>query len=269
MATSPKEMAEIVRRLSAKSAPRDTVLAAITPKEAALLKARGGAGKKDPVTGVTHFYDLDDDSPSGSGDNATDPDKDKNTGSNGRSEANTGWGKMPGDNGPWTNNTGGAYGDLTGVQTTKREGKYNDVTGEYKSSSVTMSGWDRIRAIAAGLFGSLKSVGPLLSGNPVGLVYGAATGARAANKLTNGIRGNTGLPGSEPGPVTTSDSNARNGATVAAAKSLTDVSTGLLGGTTPTFDYFQAIARSKQGQKSTVLGGGTGSAPTSTSLLGV
>ena len=60
MATSPKEMAEIVRRLSAKNAPKDTVLAAITPKEAALLKARGGSGKVDPVTGVKHFEENDD-----------------------------------------------------------------------------------------------------------------------------------------------------------------------------------------------------------------
>ena len=150
MATNPKEMAEIVRRLSAKNAPKDTVLAAITPKEAALLKARGGAGKKDPVTGVTHFYDLDDDGPSGSGDNATDPDKDKNTGSNGRSEATTGWGKMPGDNGSWTNTTGGALDSLEGGQTTKREGKDNEATGEYTSSSVTMGGSFQSRCWSVG-----------------------------------------------------------------------------------------------------------------------
>ena len=274
MAMSPKEMAEIVRRLSMKTAPKDVVLAAITQKEEAILKARGGSGKVDPVTGVKHFYDLDDDGPSGSNttNNASDPDKDKETGFNGRSGVTTGFGKMPGDSGAWTNNTGGAYGDLSGTQTTKRDGKYNAETGEYKSSSVTMSGWDRIRSIAAGLFGSVKSIGPLLSGNPVGLAYGAVTGTKAATNFINGIRGNTGLPGDDPGPVTTSDSNARSGAGLAAAKALTDTSAGLLGtfkSRTPTIDYFTAIARSKQGAKSTVLGGGTGVSPTSTSLLGV
>lgn len=35
----------------------DTVLAHITPKEAALLKARGGSGRIDPNTGLPHFED--------------------------------------------------------------------------------------------------------------------------------------------------------------------------------------------------------------------
>lgn len=35
----------------------DTVLAHITPKEAALLKARGGSGRIDPNTGLPHFDD--------------------------------------------------------------------------------------------------------------------------------------------------------------------------------------------------------------------
>jgi len=269
MATNPKEMAEIVRRLSAKNAPKDTVLAAITPKEAAILKARGGSGKVDPVTGVKHFEENDDNA--GYNDDGSWNDSSKRDKSNGRSEATTGFGKMPGDSGSWSNNTGGAYGDLSGTQTAKRSGSYNEATGEYRSSSVTMGGWDRIRAIAAGLFGGLKSIGPLLSGNPVGVAYGAITGAKATTKLVNGIRGNTGLPGDDLKPTATTDST-RTGAGLVASKALTDSSTSLLGGTTkatPTFDYFQAIARSRQGQKSTVLGGGTGSAPSSTSLLGV
>ena len=124
----------------------------------------------------------------------------------------------------------------------------------------------------SGLAGLFKATNALLSGNPVGLAYGAVTGTKAATNFINGIRGNTGLPGNDPGPVTTSDSNARSGAGIADAKSLTDISTGLLGSSfsrTPTIDYFTAIARSKQGAKSTVLGGGTGVSPTSTSLLGV
>ena len=37
----------------------DTVLAHITPAEAALLKKRGGAGTVNPVTGLLEFYDAD------------------------------------------------------------------------------------------------------------------------------------------------------------------------------------------------------------------
>ncbi len=37
----------------------DTVLAHITPDEARLLKRRGGAGTRNPVTGLLEFYDAD------------------------------------------------------------------------------------------------------------------------------------------------------------------------------------------------------------------
>ena len=39
---------------------RDTILAHITPEEARLLKARGGAGTKNPRTGLREFLSLDD-----------------------------------------------------------------------------------------------------------------------------------------------------------------------------------------------------------------
>ena len=59
MPSSPKisNIAELVRR---HGRGRDTVLAHITPKEAALLKARGGRGSRNPHTGLLEFDDFTD-----------------------------------------------------------------------------------------------------------------------------------------------------------------------------------------------------------------
>jgi len=50
-------LAEMIR---AKGRGKDTVLAHITPKEAALLKKRGGAGSINPDTGLLEYYDGED-----------------------------------------------------------------------------------------------------------------------------------------------------------------------------------------------------------------
>ena len=50
-------LAEMIR---AKGRVKDTVLAHISPKEAALLKRRGGAGTINPDTGLPEFYDGED-----------------------------------------------------------------------------------------------------------------------------------------------------------------------------------------------------------------
>lgn len=278
MATNPKEMAEIVRRLSAKNAPKDTVLAAITPKEAAILKARGGSGKVDPVTGVKHFEENDDNA--GYNDDGSWNDSSKRDTEGGKADRIAAAQQARDD-------AMNAMGKAAGAEST--EGTYK--TG-YSATIEHKGTFGRIVAAARALFSGLATIGNASTGNSIGAALSgydayknakiamdgtkvtvhsgaAATSKPSGPPSTASDSGNTGLPGSEPGPVTTSESNTRNGSTVAAAKSLTDISKGLLGGTTPTFDYFQAIARSKQGQKSTVLGGGTGSAPTSTSLLGV
>jgi hypothetical protein len=49
-----KALAEMLRR---QGRGQDTILAHITPKEAALLKARGGAGTINPATGLPEFQD--------------------------------------------------------------------------------------------------------------------------------------------------------------------------------------------------------------------
>jgi hypothetical protein len=54
------DMAGLAQILRKKGRGRDTVLAHITPQEAALLKARGGRGSTNPDTGLPEF-ELDDD----------------------------------------------------------------------------------------------------------------------------------------------------------------------------------------------------------------
>jgi hypothetical protein len=55
------DLKEIARMLSKKGRGGDTMLAHITPKEAALLKESGGSGTVNPDTGLLEFYDGYDD----------------------------------------------------------------------------------------------------------------------------------------------------------------------------------------------------------------
>jgi hypothetical protein len=67
----------LAQLLESKGRKGDTMLAHITPQEAALLKARGGAGTMNPDTGLPEFYDGDADtyfSPSRAGRVAVDTD---------------------------------------------------------------------------------------------------------------------------------------------------------------------------------------------------
>ena len=52
------DLRQIAALLRSKGRHGDTVLAHINPKEAALLKARGGAGTANPETGLPEFYDY-------------------------------------------------------------------------------------------------------------------------------------------------------------------------------------------------------------------
>ena len=52
------DLASIAELLRSKGRGKDTVLAHITPKEAALLKKRGGRGSKNPDTGLLEFDDT-------------------------------------------------------------------------------------------------------------------------------------------------------------------------------------------------------------------
>ena len=271
MATSPKEMAEIVRRLSAKNAPQDTVLAAITPKEAALLKARGGSGKVDPVTGVKHFEENDDNA--GYNDDGSWNDSSKRDTEGGKADRLAAAQQARDD----AMNT---MGKAAGAEST--EG--TDKTG-YSATIEHKGIFGRIVAAARALFSGLATVGNVSTGNILGAAltgydtYKNAkiamdgdfrpvhSGAAAASKPSGPASA------SKPsGPASAASDSGRTGAGVVASASLTDASSNLLGSPfsrTPTIDYFTAISRSKQGAKSTVLGGGTGASPTSTSLLGV
>ena len=52
------DMASLAKMLEKQGRGKDTVLAHITPKEAALLKARGGRGSRNPATGLLEFEDV-------------------------------------------------------------------------------------------------------------------------------------------------------------------------------------------------------------------
>ena len=54
------DLPALAEMLRAKGRVKDTVLAHISPKEAALLKRRGGAGTINPDTGLPEFYDGED-----------------------------------------------------------------------------------------------------------------------------------------------------------------------------------------------------------------
>ena len=54
------DMSEVAQLLRKKGRGKDTVLAHITPKEAALLKRRGGRGSINPKTGLPEFGEYDD-----------------------------------------------------------------------------------------------------------------------------------------------------------------------------------------------------------------
>lgn len=262
MATSPKEMAEIVRRLSAKNAPQDTVLAAITPKEAALLKARGGSGKVDPVTGVKHFEENDDNA--GYNDDGSWNDSSRRDTEGGKADRLAAAQQARDD----AMNT---MGKAAGAEST--EG--TDKTG-YSATIEHKGIFGRIVAAARALFSGLATVGNVSTGNILGAAlsgYDAYKNAKIAMDGTKVTVHSGAAATSKPsGPASTASDSGRTGAGVVASASLTDASSNLLGSPfsrTPTIDYFTAISRSKQGAKSTVLGGGTGASPTSTSLLGV
>ena len=51
------DLQEIARMLQGKGRGKDTILAHITPKEAEMLKARGGRGSRNPQTGLLEFDD--------------------------------------------------------------------------------------------------------------------------------------------------------------------------------------------------------------------
>ena len=66
MKKGSKRIAELLRQVGEENTPEDSILAHITPEEAALLKRRGGSGHKDPVTGLPHFTDMGEGGPSDS-----------------------------------------------------------------------------------------------------------------------------------------------------------------------------------------------------------
>ena len=57
--TLNSDLPSLAQMLSRKGRNGDSILAHITPKEAALLKAHGGSGTRNPETGLLEYFDLD------------------------------------------------------------------------------------------------------------------------------------------------------------------------------------------------------------------
>jgi len=83
-----------IQSIGARNAKGDTILAHITPKEAAILKLLGGSGRKDPQTGAFHFAMTNEGDDGGDYDNSSD---DNDTPSNDRPENHRGDPRAYGD----------------------------------------------------------------------------------------------------------------------------------------------------------------------------
>ena len=55
--TLNSDLPSLAQMLSRKGRNGDSILAHITPKEAALLKAHGGSGTRNPETGLLEYFD--------------------------------------------------------------------------------------------------------------------------------------------------------------------------------------------------------------------
>ena len=134
----PKKAAGLLQSIGAKNSP-DTVLAHITPEEAALLKARGGSGRRDKITGLLHF---EDDSSSDSSSDST---------SYGGTVTGGSWaGQSSYSDGINSVSSGGGHSDPS----YSKKGYYS-AAGDYDNSAWDGSGSTRYYTDRATLFGNL------------------------------------------------------------------------------------------------------------------
>jgi hypothetical protein len=150
---------EQVRAAGAKNVPQDTILAHINPKEAAHLKAMGGSGRRDPVTGGIHFDESDDHS---------------------RTESQAGHSENEGSN------SYGGGGNLSGGGG-NNGGNYDPGTSPVENSGIApgprVHGWQSV-------WNGIKTVGKYGGWSPMSLGLGALGGWAI---------GSAGTPGQAPG----------------------------------------------------------------------
>lgn len=163
---------------------KDTVLAHIMPEEAALLKALGGRGSRNPKTGLLEFEAPDADSGVSTGGMSgmgTDADSTEND-----NQGNAGNSANDGDP--------AGYGDMTGVNAVN-EG-FNDANG-YSDDSVTdmignFFGYRKNRSVAyapksfspTSFFSSpAMTVAGMLAPQPFGLAIGLTSGFMTGNPV--------------------------------------------------------------------------------------
>lgn len=259
--------AEMIRKAGKQTAGADTVLAHITPEEAAKLKAEGGSGKTDPVTGLPHFKQDKDSENSGrrdadnDSDNDTDNDKSKDKGKDDEKDFLDKLSKAT------------IPANMTQEQRLMRQEQLVTGAATQTANAVEQATAAKKKAQAAVKFG-VSPTDLSLSGLALhGLNY-AGKRALAGSKAYNESLSAEGLEqGRTTNTLGASESNGGNSdeAKVKAPVAYETTDTKKLTETVaaPTFDDFVSKARKKKNYMSTILGGGVpAGTPQGKKLLG-
>jgi len=192
------EMKKTAKKIEKMGRKGDTILAHINPKEAAMLKAHGGSGGKNPKTGLLEFNE---DGPGGS-DTGSERAGDYNFGG---LEGFAGYGGMMND----------AVGSLNGFADSPNAGmSLSDQYGQYgagRQLAEQAAGYgmgatqnllgqfaDRyssMNPMAQSLFGGLGALGSFLGNTSLGTNTGGATGISQSDPFSGNFAG-TGGPAS-------------------------------------------------------------------------
>ena len=155
-----------------------------------------------------------------------------------------------------------------------REGKLTPGQGYH-----TLSGWERIQALAKSIFGGVQGASSVVSGNPIAMGLGLRGLKKAADSFTSAVTGlqftdENDKPMGAPNLVGDQKTSTKDNkgydplaaTTNALGRTATAAAAPAVAKPTSTFDYFTSNPFAKQGFESTVLGGGPKS---NKSLLGL
>lgn len=188
-----KKVAKKIEKMGRKG---DTILAHINPKEAAMLKAHGGAGKKHPKTGLLQFYDGSSEYEGGEGNMGTD-------------YGGTDYGGALGGFADYNGMMGGSlngfadtpnadmslsdqYGQYgAGRQLAEQAAGYgmgatNNLLGSWADQYATMN------PFARSFFGGLGAIGSYLGNTSLGTNTGGATGISQSDPFSSNYAGTGG-----------------------------------------------------------------------------
>ncbi len=201
--------AKQLRDIGFKNSGKDSILAHITPQEAALLKARGGSGRIDPQTKLPHFDgggDGGDSGDSGS-DSGSAPSDSGDSGTGGPAGPGPGENSESGDSGygeglglgadsssSSTGDLGTVFGDLSGINYGHEGLNYSGVMGLDATTDAPVNSSinsDAMDAVDPTIFGKLSRGYDAIMSNPYG--KGIAAALSFANPTFGAINGIMGL----------------------------------------------------------------------------